>query len=354
MYFIKGFSLYTLLIQLILKSVSHVLAFSSFSCRTTSKDSASFLKNNNSKSLHQEYFPSYAVVLTSYFHRGKYSTTLFAKVGVFFGSSTGNTEHAADLITQEIGSDAQGPYDIDTIKGGISSEFMKYDALVVGTPTWNTGADRERSGTSWDEIYYGEMQEDLTISGKKVAVFGLGDQCSYAENYADASGELHDVFKNLGCRMIGYTSQEGYEHEDSKAIRGNKFCCLLLDEVNQEDMTGNRIKTWVAQLRDEGLFDNDSKNIVNLKLPVNSVKPGKLTSSEEEIISTLQRENINLRRLIDEKSRLLKIKNQDFFKKRDVNGYTPHLNQKTGRIMWTSPDGRTCYYTSNSDISVSE
>jgi flavodoxin I len=29
---------------------------------------------------------------------------------------------------------------------------------VVGTPTWHTGADTERSGTGWDEIYYGEMQ----------------------------------------------------------------------------------------------------------------------------------------------------------------------------------------------------
>lgn len=30
----------------------------------------------------------------------------------------------------------------------------------------------------------------LNISGKKVAVFGLGDQISYSENYADASGEV--------------------------------------------------------------------------------------------------------------------------------------------------------------------
>ena len=51
------------------------------------------------------------------------------------------------------------------------------------------GADTERSGTGWDEVYYGEM-ENLQLSGKKVAVFGLGDQISYSENYADASGEV--------------------------------------------------------------------------------------------------------------------------------------------------------------------
>ena len=31
---------------------------------------------------------------------------------------------------------------------------------------------------------------DLKLQGKNVAVFGLGDQISYAENYADASGEV--------------------------------------------------------------------------------------------------------------------------------------------------------------------
>merc|ERR1719276_360218 len=89
---------------------------------------------------------------------------------------------------------------------------------------------------------------------KKVAVFGLGDQISYSENYADASGELHDVFEANGCEMIGYTSQDGYEHEESKAIRNDKFCGLLLDAVNQEEMTESRVKNWVAQLKEEGIL----------------------------------------------------------------------------------------------------
>ena len=121
-----------------------------------------------------------------------------AKVGLFYGTSTGNTQTVADMIAEEIGDDVvDGPFDIDRLDGSVSDVFGKYDALIVGTPTWNTGADTERSGTGWDEIYYGSMQ-DLDIKGKKVAVFGLGDQVSYAENYADATGELHDVFANLG------------------------------------------------------------------------------------------------------------------------------------------------------------
>ena len=121
--------------------------------------------------------------------RSSCDLVLYAKVGIFFGTSTGNTETVADYIAAEFGDDAEGPIEIDGIVGSVADEFKKYDALIVGTPTWNTGADSERSGTGWDEIYYGEMQ-DLNIAGKKVGVFGLGDQESYSGNYADASGEV--------------------------------------------------------------------------------------------------------------------------------------------------------------------
>jgi len=85
---------------------------------------------------------------------------LFASpsIGIFFGTSTGSTEEVAHLISAEFGEVSSEPIDIDGIKGSIANTFAKYDSLVVGTPTWHTGADTERSGTGWDEIYYGEMQ----------------------------------------------------------------------------------------------------------------------------------------------------------------------------------------------------
>lgn len=70
--------------------------------------------------------------------RSSVSTQLDA-VGIFFGTSTGNTESAAEVIAETFGADASEPIDIDTIQGSLADEFAKYDALVVGTPTWNTG-----------------------------------------------------------------------------------------------------------------------------------------------------------------------------------------------------------------------
>jgi flavodoxin I len=277
------------------------------------------------------------------------------KIGIFFGTSTGSTEEAAYLIAEEFGSNvAAGPFEIDEVVGSVASVFNSYDALIVGTPTWNTGADTERSGTGWDEVYYGEM-EDLDIAGKKVAVFGLGDQISYSENYADASGELHDVFEKLGCNLLGYVSQEGYEHEASKAARGDKFCGLLLDAVNQEEMTAERVKKWVAQLKEEGILEGNtsgitSDNAVDQQISSPDVNENVQISDPFQVIAKLEKEKSELLRRLEEKeleenSKLFEDNLND--EGNEKNLYTPHHNPKTGRTMWTSLDGKSSYFTNN-------
>jgi flavodoxin I len=175
------------------------------------------------------------------------------------------------------------------------------------------------------------MQE-LNIQGKKVAVFGLGDQVSYAENYADAAGELHDVFENLGCQLYGYTSQDGYEHEDSKSIRGDKFCGLLCDMVNQEELTEERVQAWVTQLRAEGFLEGASTPTT----PANAVAVPK--QEPEEVFQT-----------IDEHSNML----EETIKQHGGTGYTPYYNSQTKSTMWVSADGRSCYYTTDLESSYS-
>jgi flavodoxin I len=245
-----------------------------------------------------------------------------AKVGIFFGTSTGSTGAVADMIKEELGDDADGPFDIETLEGSVQENFGKYPALIVGTPTWNTGADTERSGTGWDEIYYSSMQE-LNLKGKKVAVFGLGDQESYSENYADATGELHDVFQNLGCQMMGYTSQEGYEHDDSKAIRGDKFCGLLCDMVNQEELSEERVRNWVAQLQSEGFFEAGIIASSAQPQTVIDVQPAATLSALEEYSEILDQTIVS----------------------HSNNGFKPYHNSQTKTTMWVSSDGRSCYYT---------
>ena len=62
--------------------------------------------------------------------------------------------------------------------------LMAFDGLICGAPTWHTGADSERSGTAWDEFLYGDLTS-MDLKGKKVAIFGLGDQAGYGDNFCD-------------------------------------------------------------------------------------------------------------------------------------------------------------------------
>jgi flavodoxin I len=272
-----------------------------------------------------------------------------AQVGIFFGTSTGNTETAADLIYEAFGEDvAAEPIDVDELEAGKLSEvFGEYDALIVGTPTWNTGADTERSGTGWDELYYTKFPElKSQLDGKKVAVFGLGDQISYAENYADATGELHDVFTSLGCTMMGAWSQEGYEHADSKSIRGDKFCGLLLDMVNQEELSEERVHKWVAQLKDEGILSGDASSSAVSASPETHVVNGHMTvpmddSGAGQHLTQSEGENAKLREQLEENSQML----DQSIDAHAAGGFTPHTNHMSGKTMWISQDGRQSYMT---------
>lgn len=230
--------------------------------------------------------------------------------------------------------DVSEPVDVDSLdSGSLSDVFSEHEALIVGTPTWNTNADTFRSGTGWDDLYYDKLPTlKLILTEKKVAVFGLGDQISYGENYADAAGELYSVFKDLGCNMVSYarTTQEGYDHKTSKSILPGTdlFCGLLLDQINQDDLTDVRIAKWVVQLANGGFFDASAsrsltvayQEVVALGADILDDPVGVVEKQSPSIVTTV------------------------------ASSFTPHYNSVTGRTMWTSPDGRTSYVTTANEL----
>jgi flavodoxin I len=143
-----------------------------------------------------------------------------SSVGIYYSTSTGNTETVAGYIAEAAGLEGKL---VNDIGDATDAEILGHDALIVGAPTWHTGADEQRSGTSWDEWLYDTLP-NLDVTGKKVAIFGVGDQESYGDNFCDAAGELFDLFSAKGCKIYGLTSQDGYGHIESKAIKDGKFC----------------------------------------------------------------------------------------------------------------------------------
>jgi flavodoxin long chain len=171
------------------------------------------------------------------------STTTSRRIGLFYGSTTGVTEIAAERI-QAVWADC-GMGEMEAINVGTVKDLntlLTYDYLILGIPTWNVGQLQD----DW-EIALPRLAK-MTFSGKQIALFGVGDQYGYPENYLDAVGILGATLVERGATLVGAWYDPHYEFSASKAFVGGKFMGLGLDEVHQSDHSERRIRAWVQQI----------------------------------------------------------------------------------------------------------
>lgn len=171
------------------------------------------------------------------------------QIGLFYGSTTCYTEMAAEKIQQQLDQLFDAPVvELFNIKDISLTKVEEYDFLIFGISTWDFGELQEDWESHWQDL------EQLNLSGKVLACFGLGDQEGYAEWFQDALGMLHDVAVSRGAKPIGYwPNSEEYQFEASKALTedGSHFVGLALDDESQYDYSEQRITDWCSQLIDE-------------------------------------------------------------------------------------------------------
>jgi flavodoxin I len=161
-------------------------------------------------------------------------------IGVFYGSTTGNTESAATEISEQLGN-----ADLFDIGATPAAQMNEYDVLVLGTSTLGLGDLQD----DWEDVV--SELGGLALEGKKVALFGTGDQYTYEDTFCDAVGLLYEALEGTGAEFVGAWPTEGYEYMESRAEIDGKFVGLVLDDDNQDDMTAERIAKWVALLKAE-------------------------------------------------------------------------------------------------------
>jgi flavodoxin I len=164
------------------------------------------------------------------------------KTAIIYSYNTRNTVVAAKEIVKAFGTFQVDDVNAEEING---DKFLQYDCLILGVPTWFDG----ELPNYWDE-FVPEL-ETLDLKGKKVGIFGNGDQINYPENFVDGIGLMADILEKLGATIVGITSAVGYRFEKSKALRNDKFLGLALDFENQIDLNSKRISSWVKQLKKE-------------------------------------------------------------------------------------------------------
>jgi flavodoxin I len=168
------------------------------------------------------------------------------KIGLFYGTDTGNTETVAKkiktMLEAKLGADSVDLLEIYQKK---KEDMDKYQLLILGMPTWYDG---ELQG-DWEEFI--PQMEQIDFGTKKVAFFGLGDQYGYASYFCDALGVFAEIVEQKGGSLCGLWSVKGYEHDYSKAQRDDHFVGLCLDVDNQDELTDDRLNLWLPQVLSE-------------------------------------------------------------------------------------------------------
>ncbi|MEM1240013.1 MAG: flavodoxin [Cyanobacteria bacterium P01_H01_bin.26] len=167
-----------------------------------------------------------------------------AKIGIFYGSTSGATEEIAEKIQEELGEDVCDLYSMEEDFDDVD-DFLKYDYLLLGCSTWGAGEVQN----DWRDPLFDMEVDKPDFSGKVIALFGAGDCTGHGKHFVGALGTLHDIFKSLGATIVGAVSTEGYSFEQSTAVRDGQFVGLPLDEVNESDKTEQRIMDWLELLK---------------------------------------------------------------------------------------------------------
>lgn len=157
-------------------------------------------------------------------------------VHVIYGSDSGRTKAVAGKIAAKL--DAK----TINVSNATTADFEGCDLLVLGSSTYGDGDLQADWETGVDVL----AEADLT--GKKVALFGLGDQNAYPDSFVDAMGTLYDAVMEKGAEVVGFTDTKGYEFEGSTAVRDRQFVGLVLDQDNQVAKSEKRIASWISQI----------------------------------------------------------------------------------------------------------
>jgi len=163
-----------------------------------------------------------------------------AKARIFYGSSTGNTQRIAEQIAEELGDLIESVTDIAKAS---PDDLASAEALILGVSTWEDGQLQE----DWDD-FFPEL-DGMDLSGKTVALFGLGDAYGFSGEFVNALGTLYRKVRERGATVVGAWPTDGYDFDDSSAVVDGRFVGLVVDEENDADLSDERVARWADTIR---------------------------------------------------------------------------------------------------------
>lgn len=165
------------------------------------------------------------------------------KINLIYGSDTGNTELVTGLLASLL-EDGVEVFTVDELE----DSHWNNDKFILGIPTWYDGELQ----SDWEDYF--DTFKEIDFTNKTVAIFGLGDQLGYEEWFCDGIGILAEVILENGGKVIGYTKKDityDFDTTPKSLVDEETFYGLCIDEDNQDELTQDRLVSWVEQLKQE-------------------------------------------------------------------------------------------------------
>ncbi len=162
------------------------------------------------------------------------------KIAILYGTSGGNVESVAKQVEDLF----EGKADLYNVLYISLKDIESYTYLIVGTSTTGIGDLQD----DWEGFLPSFAKMDF--SGKKVAIFALGNSASYSTSFAESMKVVYDELHDK-VEIVGQVPDEGYTYDSSSAVEDGVWVGLPLDEDNEYDMTEERLEKWVEQLKKE-------------------------------------------------------------------------------------------------------
>lgn len=164
-------------------------------------------------------------------------------IGIFYGSTSGNTKKIAESIKANLDS---GLVDIFDVKYAKTKDIEKYENIILGTSTWGKGILQ-----SDFEKFLNNTLVKANLKRKKIAIFGTGDSSEYPESFADSIGIVFEALEGKDAIFVGEVSTDGYKFTSSLSIFGDKFVGLPIDDDSDEEQNKLRMAIWTELLKSD-------------------------------------------------------------------------------------------------------
>lgn len=142
-----------------------------------------------------------------------------------YGTYSGGTLHAAEIIQ-----DTLKPFGHNVILKSIREieprEFEKYPFIILGTNTWLE--NKEEGNMNGGYLALKPKMNGGNFSGKKIAIFGLGDSHQYNTTFCRSADHLSEFVKENQGEIVSVLRVDRFYFEKmNNTVRVKDWATLL-------------------------------------------------------------------------------------------------------------------------------